>query len=387
MIDTANEGIWMIGPDAKTVSVNAKMAGLLGYDPKEMMGQPVTAFLFEEDVPSFLEGSEKLRSGFSLHLERRLRCKDGRTLHTIISATPTFDDAQRFQGSFGMFTDITERKLAEAEILRLNRELEQRVVQRTAALEAANREMEAFSYSVSHDLRAPLRAISGFASALEQDCAASLDDEGKRYLSLIRQGASRMGHLIDDLLDLSRSSKGELAMQTVDMAALARQVYDELRAAVPERNIQFILGDLPSSPGDPALIRQVLANLLSNAIKYTSRKSEAVIEVTGKAEQDENIYSVKDNGAGFDMQFSNRLFGVFQRLHTHEEFEGNGIGLAIVKRIVERHGGRLWAQGEVEKGAEFSFTLPTGKKDSDRADAAEQASAPAAARLALTEAV
>ncbi len=387
IIDTANEGIWMFDPGGNTVSVNAKMAGLLGYEPKEMTGQPVTAFLFEEDAPDFLASSEHLRSGFPLHLERRLRHKDGHALHTIISATPTFDDAQRYQGAFAMLTDITERKRAEAEILRLNRELEERVAQRTAALAAASKEMEAFSYSVSHDLRAPLRAISGFASALEQDCAARLDDEGKRYLTLIRQGASRMARLIDDLLDLSRSSKGELAMQTVDMTALAKQVYDELRTAVPERNIQFVLGDLPPSPGDTALVRQVLANLLSNAIKYTSRKPEAVIEVTGKAGEDVNTYSVKDNGAGFDMQYSDRLFGVFQRLHTYEEFEGNGIGLAIVKRIIERHGGRLWAKGEVEKGAEFHFTLPTGKEGGGHANSTEPVSTPAAARLALTEAV
>ncbi len=387
IIDTANEGIWMVDSESKTVSVNARMASMLGYEPKEMTGLPVTAFLYEEDAPGFLASAEQLRSGFSLHLERRLRHKDGRALYTIISATPSFDDAQRCQGAFAMFTDITERKQAEAEILRLNRELEERVAQRTAALEVANREMEAFSYSVSHDLRAPLRAISGFASALEQDCGSALDDEGKRYLGLICQGASRMAHLIDDLLDLSRSSKGELAIQTVDMNALAQQVYDELQAAVPERNIQFILGDLPPSPGDPALIRQVLTNLLSNAIKYTSRKPEAVIEVTGKTGQDVNTYSVKDNGAGFDMKFSSKLFGVFQRLHTYEEFEGNGIGLAIVKRIVERHGGSLWAEGEVEKGAEFSFTLPTSKEGGTRAASVEPNSIPAAARLALTEAV
>ncbi len=387
MIDTADEGIWMIGPDGKTVSVNARMASMLGYDPKEMNGLPVTAFLYEEDASGFLASAEQLCSGFSLHLELRLRHKDGHALHTIISATPTFDDTQQYQGAFAMFTDITERKLAEAEILRLNRELEERVAQRTAALEVANREMEAFSYSVSHDLRAPLRAISGFASALEQDCAASLDDEGKRYLGLIGQGVHRMAHLIDDLLDLSRSSKGELGMQTVDMTVLAQQVYGELRAAVPERNIQFILGDLPPTPGDPALIRQVLANLLSNAIKYTSRQPEALIEVTGKAGQDVNTYSVKDNGAGFDMKFSDRLFGVFQRLHSYDEFEGNGIGLAIVKRIVERHGGHVWAEGETGKGAVFYFTLPTGKQGSTRATATEPGSIPATARLALSEAV
>jgi PAS domain S-box-containing protein len=387
IIDTANEGIWMFGPDGKTAFVNARMASMLGYDPKDMIGLPVPAFLHEEDAPDFLRTAEELRNGFSLHLERRLRHKDGHTLYTIVSATPTFDDAQHYQGAFAMFTDITARKRAEAEILLLNRELEERVAQRTAALEAANKEMEAFSYSVSHDLRAPLRAINGFASALEQDCASCLDDEGKRYLSLIRQGASRMARLIDDLLDLSRSSKGELGMRPVDMTGLIQQVYGELRDVVPERNIQLVMGDLPPALCDQSLIRQVLVNLLSNAIKYTSRKSEAVIEVRGRAGQDANTYSIGDNGAGFDMKFASKLFGVFQRLHTYEEFEGNGIGLAIVKRIVERHGGHLWAEGEVGKGAVFYFTLPSVSEGNTCAPSKERDTIPAAARLALSEAV
>ena len=216
-----------------------------------MTGLPVTAFLYEEDAPGFLASAEQLRSGFSLHLERRLRHKDGRALYTIISATPSFDDAQRCQGAFAMFTDITERKQAEAEILRLNRELEERVAQRTAALEVANREMEAFSYSVSHDLRAPLRAISGFASALEQDCGSALDDEGKRYLGLICQGASRMAHLIDDLLDLSRSSKGELAIQTVDMNALAQQVLRRIAGSGSGAEHPIYIGRSASKPWRP----------------------------------------------------------------------------------------------------------------------------------------
>ena len=387
IIDTANEGIWVVGPDGNTVSVNASMARMLGYEAREMTGLPVNAFMYEEDVPGHLRFLEELRSGFPLHHERRFRHKDGHVLHTLASITPTFDDAQHFQGAFGMFTDITRRKRAEAEILRLNRELEERVAQRTAALEAANKEMEAFSYSVSHDLRTPLRAISGFSAALEEDCTSALNAKGQRYLALIRKSVCKMARLIDDLLDLSRSSKSDMGMQTVDMTALTQQVYAELRAAVPERKIKFILGDLPPAPGDQSLIRQVLVNLLSNAIKYTSHKPEAAIEVSGKRGEDVNTYCVMDNGAGFDTKYASKLFGVFQRLHTCDEFEGNGIGLAIVKRIVERHGGSVWAEGEVGKGAAFHFTLPSGDEGSARATALERCPIPAAARLELSEAV
>ena len=387
IIDTANEGIWVFGPDGNTVSVNARMAKMLGYETRDMIGLPVTAFMFEEDAPGHLHSLEELRSGFPLHQERRFRHKDGHTLYTLASVTPTFDDAQHFQGAFGMFADITRRKGAEEEILRLNRELEERVAQRTAALEAANKEMEAYSYSMSDDLRAPLRAIAGFSAALEEDCASALTAEGKRYLGLIRENVHKMARLIEDLLDLSRSSKSEMGMRTVDMSALAQKVYDELRAAVPERNIKLILGDLPPAPGDQSLLHHVLANLLSNAIKFTSKKSEAVIEVSGKHGEDVNTYCVRDNGAGFDAGYSSKLFGVFQRLHTCDEFEGTGIGLAIVKRIVERHGGRVWAEGEVGKGAAFHFTLPSGEEISARATALERSPIPATARLELSEAV
>jgi signal transduction histidine kinase/DNA-binding response OmpR family regulator len=272
--------------------------------------------------------------------------------------------------AFGVIAlrDRSERKLAEEKIIKLNQDLEKRVANRTAQLEAANKDLESFSYSVSHDLRAPLRAIDGFSNILLEDYSGVLDANGQRYLGLVRQGVGRMGRLIDDILAFSRTSRSEMGMEMVEMADITREVFAELRAMAPERNINLVFGDkdlgdqdlgeLPSARCDRAMIRQVLSNLLHNAIKYTSPRSDAVIEVSGMAGEAETCYCVKDNGVGFDMDYADKLFGVFQRLHSAGEFEGTGIGLAIVKRIIERHGGRVWAEGKVGEGAAFHFSLP-----------------------------
>ncbi len=275
-------------------------------------------------------------------------------------------DAAGVVGGIVVFSeDITERKLAEDEILRLHEELrrhaadlEQHVLDRTAQLEAANKELEAFSYSVSHDLRAPLRAINGFARILTEDHGPALDAEGQRLLEVIRGEASRMGQLIDELLQFSRLSRQPLRKSSSDMTAMARGVYDELRAGTPDRIVDFRLESLPSVPADPALLRQVWINLLDNALKFTRHREHAGIVVSGSVHAGEAIYSVRDNGAGFDMQYAGKLFGVFQRLHGLEEFEGTGVGLALVQRIVNRHGGRVWAEATPDCGATFSFSLP-----------------------------
>jgi len=237
-------------------------------------------------------------------------------------------------------------------------DLERRIHERTAQLEAANRELEAFTYSVSHDLRAPLRAIDGYTRILLDDYQPLLDAEGKRVCSVISESAHRMSDLIDDLLTFSRLGRSALNPSKIDMETLAKTIFQELTTAQSRKRIDFKVDSMPPAVGDPALLRQVWVNLLSNAIKFSSRQKSAVIRVRGENMENEAVYSVQDNGVGFDMQYADKLFGVFQRLHSVREFEGNGVGLALVQRVIHRHGGRVWAEGEVGKGAAFYFALP-----------------------------
>jgi light-regulated signal transduction histidine kinase (bacteriophytochrome) len=258
---------------------------------------------------------------------------------------------------YGTFQNITDRKRAEEKIQQLNVELEQRVRDRTAELEAANQELEAFSYSVSHDLRGPLRAMDGFSMALLEDCAGKLDETAQDHLRRIRAGSQRMAELIDDLLNLSREARVEIQRESVDLTAMAEEIGAEFQRAHPDRKVKSVVAPALAADADARMVRVVLNNLLGNAWKFTSRHEQARIEVGAREQDGQHVFFVRDNGAGFDMAYAGRLFGAFQRLHSTQEFEGTGIGLAIVQRIIHRHGGRVWAEGAVGQGATVYFTF------------------------------
>jgi len=261
------------------------------------------------------------------------------------------------EGIFILSEDITERKKLQEELNKHHEQLEELVKDRTSQLEAANKDMESFSYSVSHDLRAPLRAVSGYARMLEQDYSNILDKEGNRLLGVIQNNAKTMGSLIDDLLALSRLGRKEIRKSLIDMTKLTKTVLQEINK-ITSNNAEVKINKLHPVMADNSLMSQVMTNLLSNAIKYSSKKEKPVVKISSEEKDGQFIYSVSDNGAGFDMQYAQKLFGVFQRLHASHEFEGTGVGLAIVHLLIRKHGGNVWAEGEVNKGATFYFSLP-----------------------------
>ena len=269
-----------------------------------------------------------------------------------------FADADGSPLILEMGLDVTEREAAEQEIRRLNNELEQRVAQRTAQLEAANKDLEAFTYSVAHDLRAPLRHVDGFARMLAEDYGAKLDEPGRHFVDHIVRGTTQMGQLIDDLLNLSRVGRHELQPQIVGLKGLAAEVVEQCKLGLGDRHITWQIDDLPFVECDAALMKQVFVNLIGNAVKFTGPRAEAVIEIGRREVNGEAAIFVRDNGVGFDMKYAGKLFGVFQRLHRQEDFEGTGVGLVTVQRIIQKHGGRVWAEAHLDRGATFYFTLP-----------------------------
>ncbi len=353
LVETAEEGVWVLDTEGKTTFVNPKLASLFGYAPEEIIGKNVLEFVPEDERETVLQRLERRNAGERDRYDYRYVRKDGSTLWTIVSGTPLRDRDGQVIGVLAMLTDITERKNAEEHVRQLNDLL----VRRTAQLQAANKEMEAFSYSVSHDLRAPLRSIDGFSLALQEDFSGKLGEEGEDYLRRIRAAAQRMGQLIEDLLNLSRVTRVELHQTEVNLSGIARSILEDLRRTDPQRQVETVIQEGVTALGGEDLLRQVLANLLGNAWKFTSKTPQARIEF-GETQQDgRRAFYVRDNGAGFDMQYVDRLFLPFRRLHSETEFPGTGIGLSIVRRIIQKHGGSVWAEGETGKGATFYFTL------------------------------
>jgi PAS domain S-box-containing protein len=354
---------WMARPDGFISWYNQRWYEYTGTTPEQMEGWGWQSVHDPGVLPNVLQRWKgAIDAGEPFEMELPLRGADGKFRTFLTRGQPWKDSEGRVVQWFGTNTDVETLKKAEEKIRNLNVELEQRVVVRTAQLEAANKELEAFSYSVSHDLRAPLRAVNGFAGLLIEEFGIQMQPEAKRYLERIRHNALNMGQLIDDLLAFSRLSRQPVNRRQVGMAKLVRDVIDDLAPEREGRQIDIRTGVLPDCWGDSALVKQVWVNLLSNAVKYTRGRERSLVETGCESSNGEDIYYVRDNGAGFDMKFASKLFGVFQRLHRAEDFEGTGVGLAIVQRVVQRHGGRVWADAKVGNGAIFRFTFG-GRKE------------------------
>jgi PAS domain S-box-containing protein len=356
VLELAPDAIVIVDGEGRIVLVNTQAQQLFRYAPEELVGQHVEMLLpielrerHETHRTTFQQGPKRRPMGTGLELSARR--KDGTTVPVEISLSPM----QTEEGLLviSAIRDITDRREAEARIKALNEDLERRV----SELAALNRELEAFSYSVSHDLRAPLRSIDGFSQALLEEYAGAIDEPGQDYLRRVRAATQRMGDLIDDLLNLSRVTRRELRYERVDLSEMARTIAGQLQRTDPARRVDFTIADGLVVRGDPHLLRVALENLLGNAWKFTTKQPAPRVEFGVRERDGQRVYFVRDNGVGFDMAYSGKLFGAFQRLHRNSEFPGTGIGLATVQRIVTRHGGRVWAEAEAGNGATFHFTL------------------------------
>ncbi|MFZ6030788.1 MAG: sensor histidine kinase [Chloroflexota bacterium] len=366
IFENAVEGIYRVSVEGQLLSVNPALARILAFaSPDEALGQLTNVweqlYVHPADRDHFLAAifERGVVSGQEFQFYRR----DGQMIWGALSARLVRDPAGQWRYIEGTLTDVTDRKRAEEALGRLNIELERRVIERTTQLEAAVEELETFSYTISHNLRAPLRHIDGFLALLQQQAATVLDEQCQHYLATVSGAARYMGQLTDEFLAFLRMGRQVLSKQVVDLNGL---VHEAIRSLEPEtcgRPIRWRIADLPVVTGDPVLLGAVLANLLSNALKFTRPRTETEIEIGSLAGDGEIIVFVRDNGVGFDMQYEDKLFGVFQRLHHADEFEGTGIGLASVRRIINRHGGRTWAEGEVDRGAAFYFSLPCPSGD------------------------
>lgn len=401
VIKSIIDSLIIVGLDGRIKKANRATCKLLGYKEEELLSKSVETIFAEEGKGAWMK--RLMEEGSLRDYNLVYRTKKGEEIPVSLFTTVIKNEERKAVDILGIARDMRQtRELianlqeSKSKLEELTRTLDKKVRERTAdltksqeaslnimmelrkakkelertnkelkrnliELEAANKELEAFSYSVSHDLRAPLRAIDGFSLVLLEEYSDKLDGEGRRLLGIVRESTGKMDRLINDILALSHLGRQEMRSSELDMGSLVKEIFEELRVTASERKLQFDLKIVPPVQGDEGMLRQALFNLLSNAIKFTRPKETAIIEVGCKAEENQNIYYIKDNGVGFDMQYVGKLFGVFQRLHSEEEFEGTGVGLAIVARIIHRHNGQVWAEGEVNKGATFYFTLPKGK--------------------------
>jgi PAS domain S-box-containing protein len=369
--DYAIEWEFWIAPDGSFIYCSPSCLQLTGYPAETFYTNPaLLRQIIHPDDSSAWSDHQHIEepNAAHAHLVLRLVTAAGETRWVEHACRAVPDEAGGSLGSRGSFRDITDRRQAEQDLLLLKEELEQRVAKRTTQLEAANNELEAFSYSISHDLRAPLRHINGFIELLGNQDTSSLNEKSQHYLQVIAESARKMGVLIDDLLSFSRMGRAEMMQTAVDMAKLVTEAQNELQSDLAGKNIDWETGPLPEVYGDPAMLRQVLINLLSNAVKYSRGRDPITIAVSCSRSETsgETICRVSDNGVGFDMRYVDKLFGLFQRLHSAEEFEGTGVGLANVRRIIQRHGGRTWAEGIVNGGATFYFSLPDVEKTKEQ---------------------
>lgn len=350
--------IFEIDLEGKITYVNRSAYDEFGYSPEELeQGVSFIQVIVPEDRIRAIQNFSRVVEGFKEPgAEYQMIRKDGSMLFGMVYSSPIEKDGKTL-GIRGILVDITKLKQVEDDLRRLNEELETRVAVRTADLEVANRELEAFSYSVSHDLRAPLRAIDGFSSILITEHASTLDPAIRDLLERIRMNAQKMGQLIDSILNFSRMSRQPLKKERLYPGQIVNEVLEELKSQQEQRNVEIRVGTLAPCDGDPALIKQVFTNLISNALKFTRKRAHALIEVNSHEQEGKTVYVIRDNGVGFDMRYAKKLFSVFQRLHEEKEYEGTGIGLAIVYRIVQRHGGKIWIESEVDKGTVVYFTL------------------------------
>jgi PAS domain S-box-containing protein len=358
LYDNAPCGYHSLDADGRFVTVNDTELEWLGYTRDELLGRSVQDVLFPSARETFAAHYPEFKLRGTLRdLELEMRRKDGSRFWALLNATAVRDEEGGYLRSRSTMFDITDLVQARQEVAR-----------RTAALEAANRELESFSYSVSHDLRAPLRAIAGFSSLLASDYSGQLDAEAKGLLDRVCDNTRRMSQLIDDLLAFSGVGRKQMHQGRLSMNGLVAACVAELTAGLDPSRLEIEVGALPDAFGDAAMLRQVWTNLLSNALKFTSQRPRARVLVRGGSVNGERVYSVEDNGVGFDKRYAGKLFGVFQRLHNQREFPGTGVGLALVQRVVERHGGRIWADSRPGEGATFSFALPAPPPESSASD-------------------